>query len=55
MLASIEISSFGLNEILRTNPNLTVKDVNLIVTAIENNASLTSVFSLGDEITIREI
>lgn len=55
MLASIAIASSGLNEILRNNKVLTPGEISLIITAIENNASLTTVFSLGDEITLHEV
>ena len=55
MLASISIASSGLNEILRTNKFLTASEISLIATAIETNSSLTVVFSLGDEITLREV
>ena len=55
MLASIAVASSGLDEILRTNKNLSQSDINLLVTAIENNSSLGAVFSLGDEITNREV
>ena len=55
MLAAISISSSGLEKLIKTNRNLTAKDIELLAAAIENYSSLTGVFSLGGEITDREI
>lgn len=55
MLSAIAMSSSGLEDILKTNKHLTPSDVRLISAAIENYASMVSVFSLSGEITQKEI
>lgn len=55
MLASIVVASDGLDQLIRTSRGLTTAEMNVLISAIENNNSLISVFSLGGEITVREV
>jgi hypothetical protein len=55
MLATIFVSSSGLEDLIKTNTDLPPSAIRLLATAIENYSSLTDVFSLGGEISTGEI
>ena len=55
MLAAISMATSGISEVIRTNKTLSNTDRCLLLSAIENNETLTNVFSLGDEIAPEEI
>jgi len=55
ILASIRISSNGLESILKTNKGLTQKETTLILVAIENYENLYDMMSLGGTISNRDV
>jgi hypothetical protein len=55
VLAAIKISANGLEEILKTNTELSQKDTALILVAVENHKDLYDMLSLGGTIPNKEV
>jgi hypothetical protein len=55
LLASIKISSDGLDAVLKTNKGLSQKEIALILVAIENYKTLYDMLSLGGTVSKRDV